>query len=331
MRIWRWLWVASAVVTLGAAVWLGASVQDARDLVKIRNALLLEVGPADVFDWSPQSTPADFRLEHLRAPQPIQQAVDGLLDPATRASDFDAVLAIARDLVAHHQKPGVPIQKSTLAAYREIGSGAGYCADYTQVMNGLVQAAGIPIREWGMSFDGYGGNGHAFSEIFDRQRQQWIFVDSFYSFYVTDEHGAPLSVAEFRRRLLAPDAPLQVVPIRPEKFAFKSGPAALAYYRRGVERLWLWWGNDVFSYDSHPLVSRLEGLPKAVQQLAAVALHVQPRLVVAAGQTEAHGLNELRKLRRLALTLMVAGCALAVLSAALIFKWFQRRRGPRPS
>ena len=39
-----------------------------------------------------------------------------------------------------------------------------------------------------MSFDGYGGDGHAFSEIFDTQRQHWIFVDSFYSFYVTDEH-----------------------------------------------------------------------------------------------------------------------------------------------
>jgi hypothetical protein len=317
---------------VGAGVWLGSTVSDARDLVKIRNSLLLEVGPADTFDWSPQSTPADFHSEHLRAPQPIQDAVDRLLDPATRTSDFDVVLAIARNLVAQHKKPGIPIQKSTVAAYRAIvGSGAGYCADYTQVMNGLAQAAGIPIREWGMSFDGYSGNGHAFSEIFDRQRQHWIFVDSFYSFYVTDEHGAPLSVADFRRRLLTPAAPLQVVPIRPQKFAFKTAQAALDYYRRGADTLYLWWGNDVFSYDAHPLVSRLDGMPNAVQQLAAVALGVQPKLVVAAGQAQAEGLDELRLLRRLVVTIMVAGSAFAVLSVVLAVRWFRLRRGPRRS
>jgi hypothetical protein len=90
-----------------------------------------------------------------------------------------------------------------------------------------------------MSFDGYGGDGHAFSEIFDTQRQHWIFVDSFYSFYVTDEHGEPLSVADFRRRLLLPAAPPQVVPIQPGKFAFKSGQAALDYYRRGADAFYL--------------------------------------------------------------------------------------------
>lgn len=317
---------------LGAAAWLGSSVSDARDLVKVRNSLLLEIGPADAFDWSPPAIPAGFHAEHRRAPEPIQHAVEQLLDPATRSSDFDSVLAIARDLVAQHKKPGVPIQKSTLAAYRAIiDNGAGYCADYTQVMNGLVQAAGIPIREWGMSFDGYGGNGHAFNEIFDRQRRQWIFVDSFYSFYVTDENGAPLSVAEYRKRLGTPDAQLRVVPIRPEKFAFKSGQAALDYYRRGVQTFYLWWGNDVFSYDANPLVSRLEGMPKAVQQLTAVALGVQPRLVVAAGQGQAQGLDELLKLRRLVWTIVIAGAVFAGLSVAFLFQRFPRRRGPRPS
>ena len=72
-------------------------------------------------------------------------------------------------------------------------------------------------------------------------------------------------------------------------------------------------------------------MPQAVQQLAAVALGAQPKLVVATGQIQTRGLDELRMLRRLVVTLMVAGSAFAILSAAFTLRWFLLRRGPRRS
>jgi hypothetical protein len=322
-----YVWLASLAVVLVAGTWLALKVHDARDLVKFRNAMIVKVGAPDVFAWRPTNRPADFREEHAAAPPEIRDAVSAAVSSAARNSEFLSALDLARHLATNRQRGAPPIQKSTTQTYREIvGRGQGYCADFTQVFNGLAHAAGLEVREWGMSFEGYGGNGHAFSEVFDRGRDQWVFIDSFYSFYVTDHTGRPLSASELRDRLLTESSDLHVEPIVREKFGFPSPERALDYYRRGAASFYMWWGNDVFTYDNNAVLAHL-GASRALQQLAGVALGVQPTMMLAAGHIETQGLFELHLIRGLLVSL-TAGVTLFAITSLMLFV-ARRRRGAR--
>jgi hypothetical protein len=319
-----YIWLASLLVVVIAGGWLGLKVHDGRDLVKFRNALLVKIGPADVFDWGPATRPADFREEHAQAPAEIRDAVNSSVGDESRHSELLTALDLARHLAKNRQRAAPPIKKSTIETYREIvGTGQGYCADFTQVFNGLAHAAGLEVREWGMSFEGYGGNGHAFSEVFDRGRDQWVFIDSFYSFYVTDHTGRPLAASEFRDRLLTQSTDLHVEPIVAEKFGFKSPERALDYYRRGAASFYMWWGNDVFSYDNNAVLAHLNS-SRALQQLAGIALGMQPAMMLAAGHIQTQGLFELRLIRGLLVLLTVGVTVFAITSVALFVA--RRRR-----
>jgi len=319
-----YVWIVSLLIVLVASGWLGLKAHDARDLVKFRNAMLVKVGPADAFDWRPDTRPGDFREERAPAPAEMNEAVSAAVGSSSRNSDFLTALDLARHLAKNRQRAAPPIQKSTLETYREIvGEGQGYCADFTQVFNGLAHAAGLEVREWGMSFEGYGGNGHAFSEIFDRGREQWVFIDSFYSFYVTDGTGRPLAASEFRDRLLTRSTDLHVEPIVAEKFGFKSPERALDYYRRGAASFYMWWGNDVFSYDNNAVLGHL-GASRALQQLAGVVLGIQPAMVLAAGHIQPQGLFELRLIQGLLVSL-TAGVTVFAITSLMLFVARRRR------
>ncbi len=319
-----YVWIGSLVVVLIAGGWLGLKAHDARDLVKFRNAMVVKIGRADVFDWQPATRPADFREEHAEAPPEIRDAVNSAVGSESRNSEFLTALDLARHLAKNRQRAAPPIKKSTIETYREIvGQGQGYCADFTQVFNGLAHAAGLEVREWGMSFEGYGGNGHAFSEVFDRGRNQWVFIDSFYSFYVTDHTGRPLAASELRDRLLTRSTDLHVEPIVAEKFGFKSPERALDYYRRGAPSFYLWWGNDVFSYDNNAVLAHLSA-SRALQQLAGIMLGIQPAMMLAAGHIQAQGLLELRLIRGLLVSLTV-GVTVFAITSLLLFAARRRR------
>lgn len=320
----HYVWTASLVVAVVAGSWLALKAHDARDLVKFRNAMLVEVGAPDVFDWRPATRPADFREEHAEAPPEIRDAVRAAVGSESHHSEFLTTLDLARHLAQNRQHGSLPIQKSTTETYREIvGKGRGYCADFTQVFNGLAHAAGLEVREWGMSFEGYGGNGHAFSEVFDRGRDQWVFIDSFYSFYVTDHSGRPLSASELRDRLLSGSSDLHVEPIVADKFGFKSPERALTYYRRGAASFYIWWGNDVFTYDNNAVLAHLDA-SRALQQLAGIALRVQPRLMLAAGHIQTQGLFELRLIQGL-LVALTAGVTLFAITSLMLLVARRRR------
>jgi hypothetical protein len=320
------LWIASLALGVISGSWLAFKAHDARDLVKFRNSLLVEVGAPDVFDWRPATRPADFREEHADAPPEIRDAVTAAVSSAARNSEFLTAIDLARHLAKNRERGSLPIQKSTIETYRDIvGKGQGYCADFTQVFNGLAHAAGLEVREWGMAFEGYGGNGHAFSEVFDRGRDQWVFIDSFYSFYVTDHTGRPLSASELRDRLLTNSTDMHVEPIVADKFGFKSPERALDYYRRGAQSFYMWWGNDVFTYDHNAVLAHL-GASRSLQQLAGVALGVQPQMMLAAGHIQTQGLFELHLIRGLLVSL-TAGVTLFAITSLMLFA--RRRRAAK--
>lgn len=286
--------------------------------VRIRNSLIMRLGSPSDFDWAPDSRPATFRLES----GPIPPSFSGsrkIVRVARSQGAWPTAVEIARRL-AGGPGVGLRIGSSTVDAYHTILSERrGYCADYTQVYNGFAYAAGVAVREWGMTFDDFGSDGHAFNEIFEPRWNKWVFIDSYYSFFVEDrESGIPLSVLELRGELESadPEARLRVVPIDPTRFTFRTSEDALQYYRRGADQLFLVFGNDVFTYDQRPIVVALGSLSPPLAQLAAIALGIYPELVVVPSETNVQIARDLALKRAVlvgsASALLVLGLALAI-------------------
>lgn len=321
----------SATVTLLfllAASWvLGNLLTPPVELTRFRNSLLASVGEAEDFNWGPKNIPEGFRLEKLPPPPLFETGVRDI-----RGSGEAAVVSMYR-LVEHlrsRPKRKGPIQSTTVEAYSEIiESGRGYCADYTQVFNGLAYTAGIPVREWGLSFDRYSGDGHAFSEIYDPGLAQWVFVDPMHGFYVEDRTGGrPLSVLEFRDRLAAEGGfeTLRIVPIA-NSFLFESHADAYHYYARGADQFFLWFGNDVFSYDAHPLVRISAYLSRPVEQLVAIAAGIHPQLRILPTRSNGAEIESLLSFRY-----RVIGLACGVILLVFVFVlqlWLLCRRQRR--
>ncbi len=308
--------VATAVA-LGTGAILLASVEDARDVVHLRNSLLMDMRSPSAYDWTPRNVPADYLSETLDAPAELQAAADAALESLpSDATNFEKAIALSQHLVRVSKGRG-PIQKDTITTYRKITQdGLGYCADFTQVFNALARAAQIPVREWGAAFGGYGGDGHAFNEIYDDGMGRWVFVDSFYSFYV-ERDGRPISAIELRDALLNGRESLEVVPIDPQRFGFKSGERALDYYAKAAPEFYLWWGNNVLSYDASPLMQRLGGISRSAEQVGAILTGLQPKLVIEEGHGSKEGLAKLKRTRALLLTAISAGIA-----AVLLLGWY---------
>ncbi len=320
----KWTSMLAAAMALFGLGALALQVRSGQDLVLLRNALIAEVGPAHAYQWTPDSVPEDFEVERLATPDSVQSFVDQTIALTGPSSDLDKAIRLAAAL-SHKKTRGLgPIQSDTVSALRQITvKGSGYCADYTQVFNALAPAAGLAVREWGMSFDGYGGDGHAFNEVWDRGLGKWVFIDSFFSFYVTDLNGRPLSAVEFREALLHGSADqIVVIPINAQKFGFKSAERALDYYHRGAERFFIVWGNNVLTYDAAPVVKVLGRLSRSAEQAGAIAAGIQPRLLIPEDFADPAAVDELFRLR--ALLLMSGSSFFIALASLLLLRVFRK-------
>jgi hypothetical protein len=295
-------------------LYLGLQVDSSQDLVLLRNAVIAEVEPGGAHDWTPGSIPSDYLAETLPTPEPLERFAMEASGGSNRVDDFETAVSLARALGQNRKRGRGPIQDDTVTALERITTeGAGYCADYTQVFGALGRAAGLSVREWGMSFDGYGGDGHAFNEVWDRSRGKWLFIDSFNSFFVTDIRGQPLSATEIRKALLdGTSSELQVVPINPAKFGFKSPERALDYYGRGAPRFFLVWGNNVLSYDAAPAVKAFSGVSRSAEQVAGIVLGLQPKLVISRDFADPEAVGELMRLRLVMIVFLLASVVAGV-------------------
>jgi hypothetical protein len=261
---------------------LATSREASIDAIRIRNAMVAELGDPSQTNWRPSAAPSDYKQETLPAPSFFVAIAKKLLPiQLSREPALDMAIRIARHLRAT-SRHGEPIQANTRQTYEKIVTGqGGYCSDYTQVFTALALAAGLSVREWGFAWEDM-ANGHAFNEIWVAELNKWVFIDSFVSFYVIDANTAvPMSALEFRNSLLElPGAgKAQVVPIEPSRFGFKSTEKALDWYRRGVPQMFLLLGNSVFSYDNNALIRLVEPLPRSIEMLVAILLSEHPRFL----------------------------------------------------
>ena len=277
--------LALLVVSTVVAVVTLLPMQDPRELTRLRNSMVAEIGLTGDFDWTPQNYPNAFLVEEGPVPSVLRDAVQKIAADRTETqSALSTAIALAQHLASNpaRMKGGrsIPIKSATLRTYKAIiEDGHGYCADYTQVFNALGHTARIPTREWGMSFDGFGGDGHAFNEVWDASLGKWVFIDSFHGFYVVDvETSEPLSALEFRQ-VASTANPERLAAIRVVKaghFGFNTPREAFEYYGKGTEQFFLWFGNNSLSYDAEPFVEELGQISRALEQLWTITLGIHP-------------------------------------------------------
>ncbi|WP_227817228.1 hypothetical protein [Nitrogeniibacter aestuarii] len=247
------------------------------ELVRLRNALLLEDAPAS-HQWSPESVPPDFKVESGPVhPLFARVVADHALH--TTGDDWAAALGVGRHLLPDDMRPNNPIKASLAESYVRIREhGEGYCGDVVEVFTALLNAAGVFSRPWAFSFDGYGGHGHILSEVWDRQRKRWGLIDIYNNQYFLGADGQPLSAMEFRHHLLSGEAFHGERVHRDAPPGYVYPEKALDYYRRGAAQWYMWWGNAVMALDCHPVVTMARRFGRPVEQLAAILWQQYPRL-----------------------------------------------------
>ena len=303
--------VANLVVLIVLAGYVLSQAYPSTEAARLRNALLIEPGAAADFNWTPEHTPASFLAElHAPLPEFIAAVHEAGADSAT--GDWKKALALAAMLTRNAQDKGA-IQSDLVTTYRAIvEDGRGYCVDFVDAYLTLTHAAGLFAREWAFSFDGFGGDGHAFVEIFDRQRGKWVFVDVYNNVHAVDAvSGEPLSALELRDFALGRRPATVIRPNGPGRLGYPIESKLIDYYRRGAVEWYLWWGNGVFTYEAHPAVSAAGRVSRSLEQLVAIAVGVYPHIKVL---TTVENAPQLERMIRLRWTL----CAAAVLMVALL-------------
>jgi hypothetical protein len=288
------------------AGWLLRRAVPPSEAARLRNAFLIDEGKVEDFAWTPERVPPGFMLER-QEPDPFFAEVAGRFGGK---DDWERALAIASHLVETARELG-PIRAGLRRTYQRIREGFGYCADHVRVYMAIAHAAGLPVRQWGFSFDGFGGRGHTLVEVFDRKRRKWLMIDVYNNVHAVDAAtGEPLSALEYRAALRGERNAADLVLNGPGRPGFRIGDKAVDYYRNGLDGWYMIWGNAVQTYDAHPIVGPAAALSRTLSDLIASIAGVRPRMRVYANAANAGDLSRMRSLRgRL--------CAVAVVAALL--------------
>lgn len=325
----RGVWISLAVLVL-SVLSLAPHLTSSTELVRMRNALVLVDQSSDGFDWTPASVPSSFLQE--RGPvDPFFVDVADRLGLAELPDDWARALAISRHLLGSSPVLlGGALKLDLRRTYRRIvTTGEGYCGDFVDVFMAIALAAGMPVRSWAFSFDGFGGDGHVWPEIWNRQLGRWQLVGIFNNSYFFETPGVPLSALEFRQAMLSNSPRLKLAPLFPgARVGWSIEEKAWRYYRRGLPEWYMWWGNNVFTYDRALLVRTFSGVSRSLEQLGGIAQGVFPpvKLMV----TEVNR-NQASALWRLRFHLFAAACvcvlAFFVFLLSLCF-WFRAHTRP---
>ena len=184
-RVLRWSGLAVFALALGL---LAPYLTGGTELVRLRHALVL----GDDIDeqaatWQPPQQPAGFLGERV-APDAAFVAVARQLKLEQLPDDWARALAITAHLRGSAPALlGEALRADLKGTYRGIvEQGNGYCADFIRAFNAIAVAQGLVVRSWAFSFDGFGGHGHIFAEVWNRQARAWQLVDVFNNYYFVD-------------------------------------------------------------------------------------------------------------------------------------------------
>lgn len=330
VSLWRSKWLGlglSLLLLLGAPLTLAPQMGGGAELVRLRNALLLHNDLEPNFDWAPPQVPAGF-LKEDGPIDPVFLALVARLGLEKITDDWERARAIAGHLLERNPTVDGALKADLRSTYLGIIElRGGYCADFVRVFTAIALAANLEVRYWAFSFDGFGGHGHVFPEIWNRQRGQWQLLDVFDNYYFVDGGETPLSALQFRQALLSRSTGLQLRPLHSgARPGYAIEAKAWDYFRRGAAEWYLWWGNNVFSYDRAVLVRVFSPLSRALEQFGGIAQGVHPHIRVL---PDAANLPQRQSIRKLRAHLQVVGVAMFLGFAGLLAVALKARRSRR--
>jgi hypothetical protein len=275
-------WLLVALLVLPPLTLLPRLTAGGEDLARLRNALVFDHAPRSAFEWAPSALPAGW-LTETAAPHPeFVRSVQALrLDDA--ADDWQRAVMLAGHLLASGPVRDTGAVQAGLVEtlHAIVERGEGYCADFVRAYRGLAVAAGLPVRSWAFAFQGFGGEGHIWVEVWSRQLGRWQLLDLYNnSAFYLDDSSTALSALELRDALLAKRTGLRRERLVPGvRWGYEDENKAWAYYRRGLEQWYLVWGMNPFAKDTlMPALNR--GTPaRAVGALLTIAAGLQPNAV----------------------------------------------------
>lgn len=297
---------------LAVGAWVIAQIYPPTRAVRLRNAMLARRGSFRDFDWTPQNIPAVFQQEKAR-PYDLFREVAAALNLNSCGSDWDRALRIAEHLTLLAKDLG-PIQRDLETTYRQMTRGYGYCADFVKVFLGLAHAAGLHSRQWSFSFDGFGGHGHTFVEVFDRTANKWFFLDVHNNIHARNAAtNIPLGALEFREALLVGSPMFRISSNGAGRLGFPIEAKLLQYFRRGLQEWYFICGNAVFSYEASPLVRWASAVSGPLGQIVASSLGKHPLIQVLETPGNKKRIDALMALRRRFQIVMLVCLVLLVL------------------
>lgn len=325
----RGVWASSFVFFL-AVFSLSPYLTSSTELVRMRNSLLLADQQDPDFNWTPASVPPSYQQE-LGPIDPVFIEVANRLQLAKLPNDWERALTISRHLLGSNPVlKGGAIQSNLRETYQRIvRNGDGYCSDFVRVFTAIALAAEIPVRSWAFSFDGFGGHGHIWPEIWNRQLGRWQLVGIFNNYFFFETEGVPLSAIEFRQAMLRQSQQLKLAPLYPgARVGWVIESKAWDYYRRGLSQWYMWWGNDVFTYDQTFVVKIFSGRSRMLEQMGSIIVGAHPKLKLMVDDSNQEAVDAILRLR---FHMILVGCFGTISALSLLFcslKWIHacRRR-----
>ncbi|WP_326540116.1 glycosyltransferase [Pseudorhodoferax sp.] len=313
------------LLLLLALALVAPQLRNGAELVRVRHALTLGPDLALNEDWAPPAYPPGFRREPA-TPDPYFAEVARRLDLQAQPDDWARTLVISRHLLGSAPRlKGGAIQRDLDTTYRRIvEQGDGYCGDFVRAFTAIANAAGMVVRPWAFSFNGFGGQGHIWVEVWNRQQQAWQLADVFQNYYYTaGDDDRPLSAHELHRAMAGPASGWQ---LRRLHEGARPGWAVEArardYLVRGREEWFALWGNNVTEVDRKPAVQWAGRVSRAAEGAAAIATGVQPAIRMLATDDNRAARDGLRGLRwRLGAAGLALAAAALLLAAAAWRRW----------
>ena len=330
-RRWSRLFVAGALACLLALALVAPHLTSGAELVRLRHALALGPDASPDADWQPPDWPADYLTEQV-PPDPYFVAVAQRLGLAALPDDWSRGIAIARHLVGSApQLLGGAIQHDLRHTYEAIVQrGDGYCRDFIRTYTAIAHAAGLPMRTRAFSFDGFGGHGHIWIEIWNRDRARWQLIDVFQNYYYVDGDAEPLSALGLRQALASGSPGLRLLPLHegvPPGWAIEA--KARDYLQRGLAEWYIPWGHAVFTADAAWPTRWFAGRSRIAEGLGAVFVDVQPQIRMLATAENAGQRADMRSLRwRVQAAGALALLGLVLLVAAAVVRRPRRAVSP---
>ncbi len=236
---------------------------------------IIESGKKEDFYWKPEAAPKYFYFEKdAQALNVFRNDIKAIA--LEQNKDFDKIIEIGRfvdNICKEPSRGSKPIKwgspEQILAQVKSGVTGA-HCFYRSILFSTYLSSAGIESRLWAFENKRFDGISHSVTEVYVKDFNKWVMVDITQGFYVKGNDGIPLSVLEFRDKLLRNDnKDMVLINIFGNGKEIKNVPV---FYRKLMICVFMRTGNDFAAkYDAGIRYGALSGLAAYLDKLPGIA------------------------------------------------------------